>query len=173
MLLLLLSSKVTYNQCCIISVSTQWWKRVFSRSSPWTARRPDFTDVFVNASFGAQCRIVFVQVASLYPTEIKSARLNCECSPVCIRERAFYYLANSPALCPVLSGCTSWANSSRVCIQECVCMCVCVFAYFVWRSLFLYPSLSYNSVPRCTKSVYHDDVSTAASHLPAAEPVIY
>lgn len=170
LLLLLSSSKVTYHQCCIISVSTQWWKRVFSRSSLWKARRPHFTDVFVNASFGAQRRIVFVQVASLYPTEIKSARLDCECSPVCIRERAFYYLANS-ARCVQFYQVAHREPTPAGCVSKSVC--VCVFAYFVWRSLFLYPSLSYNSVPCCTKSVYYDDVSTAASHLPGAEPIIY
>ena len=71
-----------------------------------------------------------VQVVSLYPAEIKSARVHCECVLRCVRERVLL-LGQLFSPCPALSGGTSRAKHSRVCI--CVCV-LCVRAHLLFKS---------------------------------------
>lgn len=49
------------------------------------------------------------------------------------------------ALCPVLSGCTSWANSSRVCIQECVCVCLLTLCEGLYSSIPHFPTTQFHA----------------------------
>lgn len=157
-----------------------WWKRVFQTDLASLSMKTESATLggwVRECFFWRTVQDCFVQVVSLYPAEIKSLFVPCR-DKICQstvnvsalvykRGRDFYYLASLSSLCPALSGCTSQAKLSRVCV--CVCVCSPFVKVFCGGSLLLYHPLSSKSVPCWTISVVYGNVIAFAPHLPGAK----
>lgn len=119
----------------------------------------------MGVSVGGRCRTVLLSV-SLYPAEIKSfvnVLLWINPPPLFYLFRTFSQLSSA---CPTLSGCTSWAKHTNMCV--CMHLCRSVFAYLLLQSfatgLFISPSPSppSKSAPCRTIWVHYVNASAAA-----------